>query len=269
MTDSGPPLKKPSRAAKAKPSLKAGSKYGDSPAKVSVSKMGTDKGKGLQKAQKLQAMIEAKHQNTDDELFEKIKVKPENVDKKTHLLDKEQQEARMVLMHRLLIRKVAPAEIQKQLGVTPEMYYYLRPKLDAAMRLDISKLDVPYMIGDTLALYDEIRSMALMMASSTTTKDSRVKLQALGIALKSESDKNGFLVSCGVYAPQIVEHLIRGMVSTGATLLLSGETRDRTKSVEDMVGELLDTLQGTASPVIDDPWGFEGVQLSAKPGADA
>lgn len=198
------------------------------------------------KIEKVVKVLEAHHQKSDSELMQEIQIKPENQHKVTHQLDKEQQDARLVLMHRLLIRKVSPSDIQKQLGITQEMYYYLRPKLDALMRLDISKLDVPYMIGDSLALYDEVRSMALLIASSSQVKDTKTKLQAMNVVLKAESDKNAFLTQCGVYAPQIIEHLIHGMVSSGATLMLSGPGKASAKRVEDMVGDLMKVLAATS-----------------------
>lgn len=205
--------------------------------------------KQIKNVEKLIKSIEAHHEKTDDELLEAIKVKPENEHKVSHQLDREQQEARLVLMHRLLIRKVSPQDIQKQLDISQEMYYYLRPKLDAMMRLDISKLDVPYMIGDSLALYDEVRSMALMMASSAQVKDSRTKLQAMQVVLRAEADKNAFLTQCGVYAPQIIEHLIHGMVTSGVTVALSGQSKEETRRVEDMVEDLLKTLAVGSSQI--------------------
>lgn len=203
--------------------------------------------KTAKSVEKIVKIMEAHHEQTDDQLLEKIKVKPENEHKLSHQLDKEQLDARLVLMHRLLIRKVSPTDIQKQLNISQEMYYYLRPKLDQMMRLDVAKLDVPYMIGDSLALYDEIRAMALMIASSGQVKDQKTKLQAMQVVLKAESDKNAFLTQCGVYAPQIIEHLIHGMVNSGATLLLSGPSKETTRRVEDMVDDLMKVLAVDAS----------------------
>lgn len=210
------------------------------------SNLGLDK--SVQDAEKLMAQIKEKQSKSDDELFQEIQVRPENEHKKTHRLDREQQDARLVLMHRLLIRKVSHTDIMAQLGLSEEMFYYLKPKLDASMRLDVSKLDVPYMIGDSLALYDEVRSMALII-SSKPKLDERVKLAAMNVVLKAEQDKNAFLTQCGVYAPQIVEHLIRGMINSGTPSMLSGINQTQTKNVEQMVGELMQVLTVSHTPV--------------------
>lgn len=186
--------------------------------------------------------IKSSEAKSDEELMAEFALDPEAAAKKTHRLNKEQQDSRLVLMHRLIIRKVAPKDIQAQMQISQPMYYYLREKLDACMRLDVSRLDVPYMIGDSLALYDEIRSMALVMASSQNVSDPRVKLAAMSVALKAEQDKNAFLASCGVYAPAIVDQLVHGMISSGRTLLLSGASAT-VRSVDQMVGDLLELLE--------------------------
>lgn len=226
------------------------------------SKLSIIKPEETKDARNIEAIIKAKYEKTDEELLKDIQVKPEREGNKTHRLDKEQQQSRLALMHRLIIRKISPRDIQKQLDISEEMYYFLRPKLDASLRLDVAKLDVPYLIGDSLALYDEIRSMALVISSSSTIKDHKVKLQAMQVVLKAEADKNAFLTQCGVYAPQIIEHLIRGMITSGATLPLSGDSPDRTKTVDQMVGELLEVLSGTPLPGHANPE-IEDVQLIA------
>ena len=162
------------------------------------------------------------HDRTDHELEQFIVPTPERANNISHRLNLEQQEARIVLMHRMLIRKVAPEEIRKILNVGVAMYYRIKALLDTRMRLDVSKVDVPYLIGDSLAFYDEVRSMALTMSSSSSIKDPRVKVGAMGLALKAESDKNTFLASCGVYSAPVVEHIVRGMVSTGNFNMVDG-----------------------------------------------
>ena len=210
--------------------------------------------KAIKQALELESSLKEHHHKSDDELMAGFEMSPENELKRCYKINKEQRDMRLVLMHRLLIRKVSPQDIQRQLGVSVELYYFLRRKLDSKMRLDVTKLDGPYLIGDSLALYDEVRSMALTMSSSANISDPRVKLAAMTVALKAESDKNDFLVQCGVYAPQVVEHIIRGMLTSGSLITISGDN-PRSKNVEQMVGELIDILS-IAPPT--DP-----VQLSA------
>jgi hypothetical protein len=197
----------------------------------------------LKKINKTAEKVQRFHAMSDDELLDGIKVKPEREERLTYKLDSEQLDMRLALLHRLLIRKVNPADIRKQLGLEQKMYEYLRRKLDDKMRLDITRLDVPYMIGDSLSLYEEVRSMALTVSSSNTVKDARIKLAAMTIALKAESDKNNFLARCGVYGPEVVQYLVKGMIATGTVVEMSGPSTARTKDVDEMVGELLNVLQ--------------------------
>lgn len=171
----------------------------------------------------LEESLHKYHSKTDEDLAKFIEPLPENVNKSNHRLDREQLEARLVFMHRMLIRKVAPEEIRKALNIGVTMYYKLKEELGVRMRLDVAKVDVPYLIGDTLAFYDEVRSMALTMSSSSNVKDPRVKLAAMTVALKAEENKNEFLESCGVYSVPVVEHIIRGMVSTGNFTVIDGK----------------------------------------------
>lgn len=179
--------------------------------------------KGAKEIKSLESSLEKFHHQSDDDLTKFIEPHPGKEDNLTHRLDEEQKEARLVLMHRMLIRKVSTEEIRKTLKVGVAMYYKLKDQLDSRMRLDVSKIDVPYLIGDTLAFYDEIRSMALTMSSSSAIKDPRVKVSAMSVALKAEGDKNTFLTACGVYSAPVVEHIVRGMVSTGNFSVIDGQ----------------------------------------------
>lgn len=132
----------------------------------------------------------------------------------------------------MMIRKMPPQEIAKQLGVSIAMYYKLRDQLHSRMRLDVNKVDVPYLIGDSLAFYDEVRSMALTVASSSTVKSVQTKVSAMAIALRAEADKNDFLTKCGVYSAPVVEHIVRGMVSTGNYSIVDGESQRVTEAHE-------------------------------------
>ena len=165
--------------------------------------------------------LEKYQAQSEQELIEFIEPAPERADRATHRLNAEQLDARLVLMQRMLMRKVSPKEIRKVLGISVPMFYKLKATLDVRMRLDVSKVDVPYLIGDTLALYDEVRSMALTI--STDVKDPKVKLSAMAVALKAESDKNSFLSNCGVYSAQVVEQIIRGIMSTGNFTVIDGK----------------------------------------------
>jgi hypothetical protein len=187
------------------------------------------------------------HDKTDSELADLIVPHADRAANITHRLDLEQQEARLVLLHRMLIRKVPPAEIRAAMNVGPAMYFQLKTLLEKRLRLDVSKVDVPYLIGDSLAFYDEVRSMALTMASSAAIKDPRVKVSSMALALKAELDKNAFLTSCGVYSAPVVEHIVRGMVGTGNFSTYEGQAR--TVEAEEVSFELALRLKNYAKQV--------------------
>lgn len=178
-----------------------------------------------EKLQSLDESLARYHDKSDAELGEFIQPHPDMADRTTHRLDAEQKEARLVLIHRMLIRKISPDVIRKQLGISITMYYKLREQLNERMRLDVNKVDVPYLIGDSMAFYDEVRSMALTISSSTSIKSASVKLSAMNVALRAEQDKNEFLSRCGVYSAPVVEHIVRGMVSTGNFSVVDGQSQ--------------------------------------------
>ena len=45
----------------------------------------------------------------------------------------------------------------------------------------------------------------------------------MAVALKAESDKNSFLSNCGVYSAQVVEQIVRGIMSTGNFTVIDGK----------------------------------------------
>lgn len=182
------------------------------------------------------------HHKSDDELSEFIEPHPDRADNYSHRLDEEQREARLVLIHRMMIRKVSPEEIRNALQISSAMYYKLKEQLESRMRLDVSKVDVPYLIGDSIAFYDEVRSMALTMSSSSAIKDPKVKVAAMAVALRAEDDKNKFLTSCGVYSAPVVEHIVRGMVSTGQFNVKDGQS-ERVIEAEEINFEMAHRLK--------------------------
>lgn len=193
----------------------------------------------------LEASLSKFHSQSDHDLAAFIEPHPDKKDNQTHRLNEEQREARLVLMHRMLLRKVPPEEARSILGISIAMYYILKDQLDARMRLDVSKVDVPYLIGDTLAFYDEVRSMSLTMASSSKVSAS-VKVAAMHVALRAEQEKNQFLTSCGVYSPVVVEHIVRSMVSTGNFNLVDGQS-ERLVEAEEVNAELAIRLKQFAA----------------------
>lgn len=187
------------------------------------------------------------HEQTDTELGEFIQPSAENAKKASHRLTHEQREARYVLLHRMIIRKVPVDEICRVLKISIAMYYRLKTTLDERMRLDVSKIDVPYMIGDSLAFYDEVRAMALTISSSASIKDQRIKLSAMTVALRAEEDKNEFLTACGVYSSPVIEQIIRGMLTLSSIPRIADGHLEKTVEAEEVNFELAKILRQHAA----------------------
>lgn len=183
---------------------------------------------------------------SDAELKEYIT--PEDTEKANHKWRKDQRRAQLLLMHRMLIRRSNAEEIQKVIGVGHTMYYKLKRELEDMIRLDVKKIDLPYYIGDTLALYDEVRSMALTTSSNAAIKDTRVKLQAMQVAMQAERDKNNFLQMCGVYGDQVTEFMLRAISAFGGLPISDLNDTDKTaKNQDNILAGMAGTLRAFAA----------------------
>lgn len=120
---------------------------------------------------------------------------------------------RMALAYRLSIRGLTLQQISDAMGISVYQAKNLVDGLAKKLRLDPKTLDVGHQMGETLAFYTEIRQMALLAASNGNSAVG-VKLQAMGIALQAEAQKNLFLTKIGVYSPVIVERIERWVMNT-------------------------------------------------------
>jgi len=153
--------------------------------------------------------------HSDPELLAKLSYlsEPESLLDGKRLLDKDAQEARLVMMHRMIQRGMTPEEIYTFLKISRIRYYQLLNELKARIRVDAERIDVPHYIGDSLHLYNDVRAMALM-ASTNPRLPAEVQIAAAKLALMAENDKNQFLSKIGIYSEGVLEKIVRQLVQS-------------------------------------------------------
>ena len=107
-------------------------------------------------------------------------------------------EYRLQLLHRLLMRRIPLDEIAKQLGVSVRTVQRDRDKLNAQMRKEAGSMDMNEYVGDTVAFFNEIRSLALRIGTSSNNPLSS-RLAALSRAMQAQKDKTAVLQVAGVF----------------------------------------------------------------------
>jgi Trp operon repressor len=183
-------------------------------------------------------------------------------------LSKEEREARLVLVQRLLFRNIPKKEIAKQLGVTPRHLSRMIKELETHTVNEVQKMDFSQFVGNTLTFYDEIRGMALIMASDkgATKKE---KLQSMQVALKAESEKHNFFSLCGVYkSPHAIEEA-RKMIAPENTVdgkdvtsIITGLAKHllavNPKDVKDYHLDGTDTSEAVDAEIVEEPEESDG-----------
>lgn len=111
---------------------------------------------------------------------------------------------KVMLAYRLQQRGLNYQQIGEQLKVSePQVNSYLRQAREY-LRIDPSKIDIPLLVGETLNFYEDVRGMALMIAS-VDKSSSKDKLSAMAVSLQAERDKLDFLARTGVLSPAVVQ----------------------------------------------------------------
>lgn len=114
--------------------------------------------------------------------------------------DEEGLEIRRKQVLRLLLRGVPKPTIRDYLGISNATMYRDIEALNSTMREEVQNFDIPLFVGYTLAFYDEVRNVALRMASDKkNVKDIRGINMSLQTALKAEADKHQYLRLTGLY----------------------------------------------------------------------
>jgi Trp operon repressor len=112
------------------------------------------------------------------------------------------KEYRLMLLHRLLIRKMPLDQIAQQLGVSISTVQKDRAALKKHLATLAKDMNIDEMIGNQSLLYDEIAAMSLRIATKTSGNGATpiaMQLAAMRTTLASQADKTRFLQSAGVF----------------------------------------------------------------------
>ena len=129
-----------------------------------------------------------------------------------------------LLAWRMQQRGLTREQIGNQLKCSEVTVSGYLAEVKGLMRIDPHTIDLPQQIGETLAFYQDIREMSMMIASTGT--NATQKLQAMGVALNTERDKNDFLTKVGVYSPSVVQSL-QQVVMNQMTVMMTGDRENR------------------------------------------
>lgn len=113
-------------------------------------------------------------------------------------LDLYDKETRLRYIHKMRMRDMPKAEMCKRLGVSISTLNRDIQELYQRLREGARKLDVNELIGDSLATYNEVLSMALNHASNTKLP-TPTRLAALRTVLSAKNDMARFLNLAGVF----------------------------------------------------------------------
>lgn len=112
---------------------------------------------------------------------------------------------------RLLLRGVPKPTISKYLNISTATLYRDIEAINDEMESEVNDFNIPRFIGYTLAFYDEVRNIALRMATDKDNKDKRIINASLQTALKAEADKHQYLRLTGLYGEaEMGKAMLRG-----------------------------------------------------------
>jgi hypothetical protein len=116
------------------------------------------------------------------------------------------REYRLVLLHRMLMRRMSLDQIAESLGVSISTVEKDRVLLKAKLREESRALHIDEMVGGQMEVYNEISGMALRIASDTGNpalnkpgQTTAMRLAAMRTALATEADRTRFLNTAGVF----------------------------------------------------------------------
>lgn len=108
------------------------------------------------------------------------------------------KEYRLGMIHRLLMRNTPLDQIARQLQVSISTIEKDRAELRRRLREAAKELNIDEMVGNQNALYDEVQSMSLRLASARETP-TPMKLASMRTALAANADRTRFLNTAGVF----------------------------------------------------------------------
>lgn len=109
-----------------------------------------------------------------------------------------EREYRLKLINRLLMRQVPLDQIAQQLQVSVRTVQRDRAEIHRRLREQAQDMDVFQMIGESTSFYEEVKGMAMRLASASKVP-ANMKVSAMRTALSANNDKAKFLQATGVF----------------------------------------------------------------------
>lgn len=108
-----------------------------------------------------------------------------------------QREYILRTLHRLVLRRTPTDTIAQMFNVPVNRVYKWIEELNRRLQKEATSITLGKIAGDTLAFYNESRSMGLILSESSEKMSE--KIRGLEVALKAEQDKHKFLQVAGFY----------------------------------------------------------------------
>lgn len=185
---------------------------------------------------------------TEEEILEQIKeslVKKEGRGKPSGAGEDETM-VRIMLAYRLQQRGLTYVQIADNLKVSPQQVNSYLKTAREYLKVDPSKVDVPLVVGETLNFYEDVRGMALMLASVDKSSP-KEKLHAMSVALQAERDKIDFLSRTGVLSPAVVQVFQQVILQQMNLNTQQTEKEVGGLSVSDIMAEVAKKLQASVA----------------------
>lgn len=142
-----------------------------------------------------------------------------------------------VLAWRLHRRNLTSVEVAKVMGMSVPGVAKLLAAAKDNMRVDPDKIDIPAEIGQTLNFYEDVRGMALAIASNGKSTQTQ-KLGGMNVALQAERDRIDYMKTIGVYTPQMTS-VMQTLVIGSLKLQMGQGEHDMGKAVNSLAKMLM------------------------------
>lgn len=165
-------------------------------------------------------------------------------------MTKELGREKMLLAYRLSLRGLTNAQIGEQMDIHEDGAKEYIIKAKEILRIDPTKIDVPQQIGETINFYEDVRAMALFIASAAKASN-KDKVMAMHVALACERDRADFLTKVGVYTGPVAAHL-QALVIQQLNISMGHDKKDPTEQFfAGVSGALLQIARQKAGEVME------------------
>jgi hypothetical protein len=156
----------------------------------------------------------------------------------------------VLLAWRLKLRGFNTVQVGERLNVSNQTAGDYIREAKELLRIDPAKVDIPTVVGESLNIYDHVSEMALQIA--VEDPDAEVRLKAMAIVLKTQSDRNYFLVKVGILAPEVAEYFQQIVIQQN---MIAGKKQD---PMDNFFHSLATELLEAANPKGAEPAAIEG-----------